>query len=31
MQNIIINGMQFNIEPCKVPKDKLKNAPNKAC
>ncbi len=24
MQNMKINAMQFNIEPCKVPKDKLK-------
>ncbi len=31
MQNMKINAMQFNIEPFKVQKDKLKNAPHKAC
>jgi hypothetical protein len=31
MQNMKINAMQFNIEPCKMQKEKLKNAPNKTC
>jgi hypothetical protein len=31
MQNMKIIAMQFNIKPCKVQKDKLKNAPNNAC